>query len=292
MPVKRGELEPLVQTGEALLGPCRQACDQILQHRGMAGSQAPPLRRQPVVEERAAADLQPFEKISDEQRRQRAQPLQVRLVDALLHRQADLDDIDVAIAEVQPHHVLRRLYPAAVGLVEQGSGLAEAPAQLAARIVRNVPQQLAKMRAHDGMRGKRQIGNERAQLAGRRQRQCGAGPADRHGSEHPHLDGALGDGTARPYAARPVAARPVMARPIRFHSGFHAGYHARLHGRFLSLTSRSTARAYLHGAGCDSSICGRQSPPHAHRTNGDRPCPLPPSPPVQCVIPHSPTWPP
>ena len=100
-------------------------------------------------------------------------------------------------------------------LVDEASDLAQAPAQLAARIVRDVPQQLAELASRDGARGQRQLGEQRAHLARRRQRQRGAVAADRQRPEQAQLE-------------RGGARRLGSADPIP--RAFHAAYHARPHG--------------------------------------------------------------
>jgi hypothetical protein len=59
----------------------------------------------------------------------------------------------------------RLLDPSMVGLVEDRSGLAEAPPKFSAWIVRDVPEQFAQVGARHCTRGERQIGDERAYLA-------------------------------------------------------------------------------------------------------------------------------
>ena len=88
-----------------------------------------------------------------------------------LGRAGDLDRIDEAVREVEPDGVAAGVDPPPAGLVDEAPDLAQAPAQLAARIVGHVPQQLAELAARDGVRRQRQIGEQRAHLARRRQRQ-------------------------------------------------------------------------------------------------------------------------
>ena len=220
--VERSKLEPRLEIAEDLV--VRNACGQVLQQRDVAAAKTAPLSDEPAVEDRVAVDLQPFEKVAGEQRGQRSQPLRSERLDALLGRAGDLDRIDEAVRQVEPDGVGGGVHPLPAGLVDDAPDLAETPAQLAARIVRDIPQQLAKLAARDGTRGERQIGDERAHLARCRQRQRDALAADRHRPEQPDMQ-------------RRGAAGP--ARPIRFHGHFHAGYHARLHAWPLRLRSRS-----------------------------------------------------
>ena len=160
--VERRELQPLLQIAERLV--VRSVCYEALQQRGMRAAQAAPLRREPAGKRRAALDLQALEKVAGEQRGQRSQPLRRDRLD-VLRRPGDLDRIDEAVREVEPDGVRLRLDPLPARLVDEAPDLAEAPAQLAARIVGNVPQQLAKLAARNGVRGKRQVSEERTHLA-------------------------------------------------------------------------------------------------------------------------------
>jgi hypothetical protein len=119
--------------------------------------------------------------------------------------------------------------PLAVRFVEQAARLAQAPAQFAARIVGDLPQQLAELAAQDRLRRQRQIGDQRAHLAGRRQRQHGAIPADGERPEHAQ-----------------VQPRAVAATQVRFHGRFHAGTHGRPHMCLLLMPSMSGTSGALH----------------------------------------------
>ena len=162
-PVERGKLQPRLQMRKDLV--VGDLSDEMLQHRGVTAAQAAALRHEPAVEHRAAIDLESFEKVADKQRGQGSQPLGGQRLDALLDRLVDLDRIDDAVREVEPDGVGLGLDPAAAGLIDDAPDLAEAPAQLAARIVGNVPQQFAKLAARHGVRRQRQIAEQRAHLA-------------------------------------------------------------------------------------------------------------------------------
>ena len=139
--------------------------DEMLQQGSVAGAESTPLSDQPTVEGRAAVDLQAVEKVTVEQGGQRAQPLRGQGRNALLGRPGDLDHIDGAIRQIEPDGVAAGINASPARLVDDAPDLAEAPAQLAPRIVGDVPQQLAKLAARDGARGKRQIGDQRTHLA-------------------------------------------------------------------------------------------------------------------------------
>jgi ubiquinone/menaquinone biosynthesis C-methylase UbiE len=225
--VERGEPKPLLQMTQGLFGLGRESGHKVLEDGDVASAKAPPLGHHPAVEVWAAIDFKPIEEVADEQHRKRAQPLKIELLDTHLHRLADIDDIDEAVAEVEPDGVKRRLDPSTIGLVEDRPGLAEAPPKLPARIVGDVPEKLAQVGARQRTRGERQVGDEGAYFARCRKRQRDTVTADRHRPEHPDIDGTP-TGSA--------------ARWTGFHGRFHARYHARLHGPPLALASTVAAR--------------------------------------------------
>jgi hypothetical protein len=153
----------------------------------MACPEAAPLRDEPAMVIRTPVDLQPVEEVPDEQRGERSQPVRAERLDAHLSRAVDLDDIDEAVGQIERDCVAGGLDPAASWLVNEAPDLAEAPAQLAPRVVRDVPQKLAEATPGNGTRSERQIGEERAHLARRRERQRDPVPADRQGAEHAHV---------------------------------------------------------------------------------------------------------
>src|SRR5690606_30061313 len=97
-PVERRKLQPFIQAGVAFLRSGLQTGNKMFQDGCMAGAQAPSLCIHPTVEERAALDLQPLKKIADKQCRQLTQPLSTECIDTLLHGQAYVYDIHIAIA--------------------------------------------------------------------------------------------------------------------------------------------------------------------------------------------------
>jgi hypothetical protein len=191
---------------------------QLLQHRDTTGAQAPPLREEPAAERGATVHLQPFQELSHEQVRQLAQLLGSEFGDAEVHRPVDFDHVDGAVAEIDADGVAGRRDASTAGVVEYGPGLAQTPPNFASRVARDVAEELAQMVAGRSARGQRQIGDQGAYLARRRQLQRDTVTDDRHGAEHAQMQG-----------------RHLLGRaPFkRFHGSSHAGYHARTHGRHL-----------------------------------------------------------
>ncbi len=113
----------------------------------MDAAQAAALRGQPAVERRTAVDLEALEKLALEKSGERLQPIGRKRLDVRLCRAFDLDHVDEAIAEVELNAIAAGSNPPSVGLVEDASDFTQTPAQLAARIVRNIPQQFAQLAA-------------------------------------------------------------------------------------------------------------------------------------------------
>ena len=219
--IERRKLEPLLEVAEQLVA--RGRCRQVLQQRRVAAAEPAPLRREPAVERGVAIDLEAVQELALEEGAERPQSIGRQRLDALLRGAGNLHGIDETIREIEPDAVPGRIDPAPTRPVEDAPELAQAPAQLAARIVGHVPEQLAQADTRHGLRGKGEIGRERAHLA--RTRQCHVRPvraSDRHGAEQFHMQ------------QGPTARR---VRSIRFHWHFHAGYHTRLHARPLQLRS-------------------------------------------------------
>jgi hypothetical protein len=135
------ELEPLLEICERFV--VAEARDQMLEQRGPAGAQPPPLRDQPGIEGRAAVDLQALQEIAPKQVGERAQPFRRERVEPVLDRARNFRRIDETVREVEPDHVAIGIDTAAAGRVHDPPQLAQRPAQLAARIVGHVPQELA-----------------------------------------------------------------------------------------------------------------------------------------------------
>ena len=81
---------------EHVFGLGRERLDQMFQYGRVAGPETAALRGQPIVEKRAAVDLQPLEEIADEQRRQRLQTLGIELFDSRGGRRRDIQRVDRA----------------------------------------------------------------------------------------------------------------------------------------------------------------------------------------------------
>jgi hypothetical protein len=135
--VERRKLEPPFQVSRRLV--VGHASDEVLQQGRLTAAESAPLRRHPIVESGAAVDLQAIEKVAVEQRGQCAQPLGLERLDAFLGRPGDLYRIDRTAGEIEPDGVAAGLDSAPGSLVNSVPDLAQAPAQLAARIVRHIP---------------------------------------------------------------------------------------------------------------------------------------------------------
>ena len=137
--VERRKLEPGVQVVEHLVRFCRKAPDEMLQDGRLAGPEATALRHKPAVEVWAAVHLQPIQELTDKQPGKRAQVVRIKRLDARLGRAGDLHDVNEAVGKIERDGITARLNSAASGLINDTPDLAEAPAQFAPRVVRNVP---------------------------------------------------------------------------------------------------------------------------------------------------------
>ena len=160
--VEGSELQPGFHVSEDVIV---WNANEVLQQRGVASAEAASLRDQPAIEGRAAIHLQAFQKLSGEQRSERSQSLRGDRLNPLLSRLTDLGGIDEAVRQIETDRIGLSIDPAPARDVENLPGLAEAPSQFTAGIVRNVPQQFAKMAAADSPRGEQQIANERPHLS-------------------------------------------------------------------------------------------------------------------------------
>lgn len=221
--VERGKLEPLLQVAERFV--VGNALDEVLQQGGVAGAESPPLGGEPAVEDQAAVEFQPLEKVSIEEHGQRPQPIRREPLDAPLDHTGDLDGIDEAIRQVEFDGILPRPDASAGGFVDEAADLAEAPAELSLRIVGDIPQEFAKLRSGRCERRQGQIGEECAHLTRCGQWQRATVTANGQRPQHAHTD-------------RRPATSPDRA--VEFHGDLHGGYHLRLRGP--RLRSRSAER--------------------------------------------------
>jgi hypothetical protein len=199
-------LQPPFQVGDRIL--LRGTLDDLFQQGDVPGAELAPLGAEPGAESRTAIHFQSFKEFPLEQREQRLLLGRREQVAAPAHRADDFHRIDPAVAHVDPDRVRGRLDPAAAGLVDEAPDLAEAPAQLATRIVRNIPEQIAERASGNGTRRKCEIGEECADLSRCGHRQERSLPFDRQGTQHPYPKGSA-----------------------RFQRRFHSRYHVRLHVR-------------------------------------------------------------
>src|SRR4051812_38179729 len=116
----------------------RGAVDQLLEQGRVIPPEPPPLGGDPVVESRAAIDLQPIEKVPGEQCLERPQPVGRSSAKAL-NRISNLDNVDEAACQIQGDAVGRGIDPSPVRFIDKAPDLAETPTKLAPRIIRHLP---------------------------------------------------------------------------------------------------------------------------------------------------------
>src|SRR5262249_26754049 len=113
------------------------------------GAQQPTLRAEPVGELRIAIRLEAVCELAGEERHELTERVRRNLLDARLHRARHFGDVDEAACEIQRYRIAFGYDARAVGVIQHASQLAQAPAQLATRIVRSVPEQLAQATARN-----------------------------------------------------------------------------------------------------------------------------------------------
>ena len=208
-------------------------CTSCSSSGDVAGAKAAALRDEPAAELRAARRARGLRgsrrRSSRASAAQRARGASVPMPACM--RTRDLERIDAAAAEVERDAVAgayaRRRRS---GVVEHAAQLAQAPAQLAARIVRHVPQQLAQVAARDGRArrapGRRAARAPCARAAAPAPRRRGAPSAARAGAtssrvrivrrQRPQFAGTISTpvSTLPPTAGRPRRACVQVRSPI------------------------------------------------------------------------------
>jgi hypothetical protein len=194
--VERRELEPPFQVREGLV--LGSTLREMLEDRGMAAAEAATLRGEPSAESRVAVDLEALEQLAPVSRRARAPRTSLR---SLTSRSGDLERVDGAAGK--PSATVSSWVRTRLRLPSRILRSLSRTAQLAARIVRHIPQQLAKLAPQHRKRRQNEVGEQRPHLARGGQRDRLAPTAHAQGAEHAQLHALL------------------------FHAQFHAGYHAR-----------------------------------------------------------------
>ena len=226
MRIEGRELEPLLQILERLV--IGSALGEMLQQGGVAAAESSALRGEPAVEDRAAVDLEALQEIAVEQRGTAlaAAPARASRCPRSAARAISIASTKQSARSSQmvSPRVWTRWRPRSSTMLRillrhqrsspRGSlGTSHSSSQSWLR--------------DTGARRKRQIGEERAHLAGCRQRQRGAVAGRSSGAR------AGGRGSR--------ASPPGRPEPIEFHGNSHAGYHVRSH--VWPLRSRSTVTA-------------------------------------------------
>src|SRR5262245_18111146 len=113
---------------------------QLLEQGRMAAAKPSALGGEPAIKTGIAVNLQAVEQLPVKERAQLAQAFGRQRPNPGLGRLADLDRIDEAVRKIEPDAVAAALEPGTAGRVEDAAQLAQAPAQLAARVVGYIPQ--------------------------------------------------------------------------------------------------------------------------------------------------------
>ena len=141
---------------------------------------------EPGFEQRNAIGLETLEELALELSIQLFEEIEVASGNRRFDTLCNPKRVHIDGRRIDGHPIVFGLHALVGRLVEEGADLGKTPAQLAARIVGHVPEQLAKPGAMDGTRRHEEIDDERPDLARGRER-C-LSPVSRYseGAEQPH----------------------------------------------------------------------------------------------------------
>ena len=147
-----------------------QSAYQLSEQRDAVANRALAFRYAPPVKVVKIRELHAFQEVAAEASRRVLQGLDRCAVEAVGHQLPEPDNIDRDVADVDSdHRAIGYDAPAAL-VVDQSAQLGQAPAQRAARVVGDFPQQLAQPFAPKLAAFQGQVGQQRARLLGWRQR--------------------------------------------------------------------------------------------------------------------------
>ena len=161
--IERSKFQPLIEIAERLL--VRRGLDELFQKSSAAGAQAPTLCNQPIVEERAAIDIDVFQNLAAKKRNEFAQPFDREICKSVLRRLRDLGNVDNAIRNIETDRIAGGHNPLPARLIDNGSDPAQTPAKFSARIVGDIPKQFTQLAARHRDARKRQIAEQRPHLS-------------------------------------------------------------------------------------------------------------------------------
>jgi hypothetical protein len=164
------DLHQLPRVTERRLGLVGQPLDQGRQHLGLQPPRILALGHAPGLEVVQVGQVLALEQLAPEPRGEALEGRRVQRVDTGAKGLAHQDDVDLRIARREAHGLSIRHDARPVRLVDQRAEPAQAPAQGAARVVRDVPEERAEALAAMRPAGQRQIGQECPRLLGWRQR--------------------------------------------------------------------------------------------------------------------------
>ena len=211
-PVEGRQVQPLLDVGKGL--GRRQARGELRQQCRVSGAQLAPLRCEPGTEGRGVVQLQALAKVTVNLSDQRFLALDRERFDAGADGLPQVERVHRAVAKVKADRVTLCHHALATGLVHRRAQAAQAPAQFAARIGRCVPEQLAQRATAHRPRRQREVGQQGAQLARRRQGYRLTVTPQGDGTQHLQLQagsGGGGGGRILVRAARGATARPTTA---------------------------------------------------------------------------------
>jgi hypothetical protein len=142
--IERRELEPRLVVAKRVAGPTRGAPRELAQNVDTQGAIPLPPPAEPRGKLRALVELHPVEEVTDHELAELFESFARELADARLDAALDFGGVDHTIRQIERDEVLTgRHDPAALLVVQHAAELAEAPPELATRIVRHVPEEVA-----------------------------------------------------------------------------------------------------------------------------------------------------
>ncbi len=242
------KIDAPAQGRDPLFGPQRQQFAHPAEDPGVPCSIPLPLGDEPGFEKGDPFGDQPIEELAIDRCRKPFENLHVGSREGRLPVLLDPQRIDGHGGDVDRDVVLVGPHPLAVGVVENGTDLGQAPPQFATRVVGTIPEDLAQPRTVERAASHDEIGQQAAGLAGgwqdrKRRRSC-----HRHRTQQLHRE--------RRRVLRPSDARNGGRIPLGrgFHTVFNAGFHAAFHARWLEKKSLVAFAAPVAAGLCDRAL--------------------------------------
>ena len=159
------QFDELAQRGEPLLGVCGQEFDYSGEQSGLQGAIAFSFGREPGIEERELLRREPVEEVAFDDSGEPFETGNIRPGERRLGGAVERESVDVEPGQVDRDEILVGPHASRMAVVEHTADLRQAPAQFPARVVRTVPENLAKSRAMQRPSRHEQVSQKAAHFA-------------------------------------------------------------------------------------------------------------------------------